>query len=710
GDGDLDAYVATIDSPDRLYLNDGLGQFTDAGLSNLPQTSGAAVVGDFDGDGLLDILRLSTDLPDQIWYGVDTTTLADAAIEIVTVGATANEGADRIYEIVVSNRDDAPLINATVELALTPDLGDVELLEVAADAGSTSAITPGPLASGLTDAVTLPGGGEIRYRVRAAMPRQGDAGMLPGGVVALTARVATANDQPADRNPADNSATHSDVLFASPSAGTSYFEAASAVAAQPGYEVLDAGDIDADGDVDLLVFLFQSSETYIARNDGAGGFTLDDEAILANSTRAGRLADLDGDGDLDVATGSQLRKLAMLNDGSGAFTAGAPFDVEVGQDFAIVDVDHDGDLDWLATGAAGLVVFANDGDAQFTGNSYHAAMPRLTELAKGDFDGDGSIDLAALTTTGEVLIWTDRGAGTFVQTTSFTAPGALAISVADFDGDGSLDLFIATEPFQPRQHPFEPPLPLIVGHRVWLNDGQGNMTDTGQILGDVRSYDSISLDVDADGDIDILTVDLATNSSPGFGTTLWINDGSATFTQRHSEIVTTNRWGVGALAADFDLDGDLDVVINAVDRPVWLTVSPPAADFDLNGAVDGGDFLTWQRQLGGAPPLNPPSADANADLNVDVRDLALWQLQFGDQLDHQSEERQEAFVDMASWEAAFGGLDELHQRVGGTSFAATQRGLATSTTPQASRVRARSVPARRSSAAFRPASFDDLSR
>jgi hypothetical protein len=52
-----------------------------------------------------------------------------------------------------------------------------------------------------------------------------------------------------------------------------------------------------------------------------------------------------------------------------------------------------------------------------------------------------------------------------------------------------------------------------------------------------------------------------------------------------------------------------------------------AGDFDVDGDVDGDDFLAWQRTLGATGTY--PVADANLNGVVDQPDLAVWQEQFG---------------------------------------------------------------------------------
>jgi hypothetical protein len=57
--------------------------------------------------------------------------------------------------------------------------------------------------------------------------------------------------------------------------------------------------------------------------------------------------------------------------------------------------------------------------------------------------------------------------------------------------------------------------------------------------------------------------------------------------------------------------------------------TPIQGDFNGDGAVDGGDFLIWQRGLGNVGETTPANGDANADTTVDAADLAIWKTNFG---------------------------------------------------------------------------------
>ncbi len=91
---------------------------------------------------------------------------------------------------------------------------------------------------------------------------------------------------------------------------------------------------------------------------------------------------------------------------------------------------------------------------------------------------------------------------------------------------------------------------------------------------------------------------------------------------------------------NYDNSGRLDIrygkgprgemyIVNKRNGWVYLVTNslPKAADFDADGAVDGDDFLTWQRGLGGG--TTPAEGDANGDHLVDASDLGVWKAQFG---------------------------------------------------------------------------------
>jgi hypothetical protein len=171
------------------------------------------------------------------------------------------------------------------------------------------------------------------------------------------------------------------------------------------------GDLDGDGDPDLLLGSWSARVGYY-RNDGGGpapGFTAVDSAFVtitrgSNTTPA--LGDLDGDGDLDLMVGEASGALNLYrNEGGPAeprfVLVSDAFDgIDVGRRSApaLADVDGDGDLDLVVgSDADGLILFRNEGirtSPRFVRDrDARLDVPPLSTPAFGDVDGDGDLDL-----------------------------------------------------------------------------------------------------------------------------------------------------------------------------------------------------------------------------------------------------------------------------------------------------------------------------
>ncbi len=90
-------------------------------------------------------------------------------------------------------------------------------------------------------------------------------------------------------------------------------------------------------------------------------------------------------------------------------------------------------------------------------------------------------------------------------------------------------------------------------------------------------------------------------------------------------------------------DANTDQIVDMNDYNIWLDdfveanpeiIPPPVptipGDYDLDGDVDGNDFLIWQRNFGSSGPALP--ADGNADGSVDAADYTVWRDNYGTSL------------------------------------------------------------------------------
>jgi hypothetical protein len=155
--------------------------------------------------------------------------------------------------------------------------------------------------------------------------------------------------------------------------------------------------------------------------------------------------DRDGDVDLLVAASARDRVCVEINNGSGSFSNGNTYTVDLSPfGVALADFNRDGKLDLAAVsgGQNRVSIRLGNGDGTFGSLSYYATGTNPATAAVGDFNRDGKLDLAVADAGGqEVSVLTGVGDGTFNAKTDYTV-GLTPFSVldADFNRDGILDL------------------------------------------------------------------------------------------------------------------------------------------------------------------------------------------------------------------------------------------------------------------------------
>ena len=219
------------------------------------------------------------------------------------------------------------------------------------------------------------------------------------------------------------------------------------VASLPTYytdETLMWADVDNDGRPDILQITI--NYTWVYHNNGDGTFSF---VSLFPSAVTGATADYDGDGWIDVMSGSRLYRNIGTN---GFVDSGLSFAAFYGGFVAWGDVNNDGRPDVLLTGFAdtpssALTMLYRNNGGTFTAIATNLPQLRNSIAAWGDFDNDGKSDLfmTGFNSSGYLgTVLHNNGDETFTDL-GMALLGLNNGSAAwgDYDNDGALDLVCA---------------------------------------------------------------------------------------------------------------------------------------------------------------------------------------------------------------------------------------------------------------------------
>ena len=296
---------------------------------------------------------------------------------------------------------------------------------------------------------------------------------------------------------------------------------------------IEAGDMDGDGDWDLILAQDFNKKPILLKNNGSGVFTnvsAQLPTINLSSARA-QFGDVDNDGDLDLifnnsGTVSRFsangRPRIYLNDGTGMFTdAPASWtpaaNIAEQMDILFFDCDNDLDLDiYVGSRAANSQLWINNGTGTYT--KLAAGMPvgaASYSYDSGDIDGDGDMDLIGVNSGAgnqELLLKNANGLGTVWTTVSSSITPNPSTDdndsrFFDIDFDGDQDLIVGS---------------LGSTERIYQNNGLGVFAQAVGAITAVAdsSMDIKVVDVNDDGRVDVVT---GQGESGGFSNKIYMN-------------------------------------------------------------------------------------------------------------------------------------------------------------------------------------------
>jgi len=426
--------------------------------------------------------------------------------------------------------------------------------------------------------VTLTAG--TLFPTTTAISSAGVAGLytLTGTVAALTPVLPTGSVSFLDTSNGNASLGTQTLNPASMGYGFATFSTAPAGGGEMSVAV---GDFNGDGNLDLALADSYTGTVTLLKGDGAGNFTPfpGSPVSVGSGVSSGpfsiAVGDLNGDGNLDlvVANFGDGTVSILLGDGHGNFTPASTPTVSVGSgrysnpySVALADFLGNGVLDMAVANSANnnVSILLNDG----AGNFSPAATPTVAvgvsplSVVVGDFLGNGKLDLAVAnrfgtdpteSSPGTVSILLGDGTGSF--TPAATLPvgySPFSVAVGDFNGDGVLDLAVANWCGN------DPNCSSAGTVSVLLGDGAGHFTPAAASPISVGLNPSFVAagDFSGDGNLDLAVANFSSNT-----VSVLLGDGQGNFTPAATSPIAVGVNPSSLAVGDFNGDGNPDLAV-----------------------------------------------------------------------------------------------------------------------------------------------------
>lgn len=416
-----------------------------------------------------------------------------------------------------------------------------------------------------------------------------------------------------------------------------------------------AGDLDGDGKADLVVANFAANTISVYRNTSTSGsintssYAIKVDFATGTGPQIIKLADLDGDGKLDIIVSNKTANSISLirnlsNSGvinAGSFAAKTDLANANAESLEVGDIDGDGKPEVIGSGYTLTIYLNRTNTGAFTATSFAQKVEfplssgSFGSLVLSDMNNDGKKDVIVNCYGGfEILINDSKPSflilNNRIKFSDIIGADRASVAVADVDDDGKTDIILASDKILLLRNK-------MTGNELNSSSFEASVSFAGDQTSEAFRYSATMADMDGDGKIDILYSANGLDQVAVFRNISTDVTPTNSFFDRKINYTGGNRtWG--SIAIDVDGDGRSEIIyINQGNNtisilrnnpkpntsaiaPVITSISPFYAPVGSVVTIKGNNFSTSAEKnmvsFGGVPAVI--STASTTEINVKV--------------------------------------------------------------------------------------------